>query len=166
MKLNVGCGLDYKEGYVNIDGSSVLPSVDKVIDFNTEALGDHFAPGSVQHILCQDFLEHFFHWEAVSMLASFFEALQPEGTVEIRVPDSEFIINSAVPIESKLRSLYGGQDVQQGAMDFSRAEYPQFFCHKYGWTRDRLGREMEKLGFTNLEFAQLNSNFVTTGTRA
>jgi len=161
LSLNVGCGTDYREGFVNIDGSDVLPRVDQVIDFNSAKLSDHF--GEIDHILCNDFIEHFFHWEAVSLLEDFYRVLRGGGTLELRVPDSEWIINSDKPTEWKLRQMYGGQDIYQGKMDFSREEYPQFFCHKYGWTRERIRKDLENIGFRNLRFEQVNANFVTHG---
>lgn len=159
MKLNVGCGTDYKEGFINIDGSDALPRVDKVINFNDDRLVNHF--GEVDHILCNDFVEHFFHWEALELLRDFLLVLKTKGTAEIRVPDSEWIINADRSVEWKLRQMFGGQDTQQGKMDFSRAEYPQFFCHKYGWTRERMSKDLKGLGFTNLRFEQVGANFVT-----
>ena len=55
MKLNVGCGTDYREGFINIDGSSELPKVDKVVfvvdrkdlDFQTTKEFNSFSDGSV-----------------------------------------------------------------------------------------------------------------------
>lgn len=38
MKLNIGCGTDYREGFINIDGSNSLTRVDKVIDTASETL--------------------------------------------------------------------------------------------------------------------------------
>lgn len=61
VRLNIGCGTDYREGFVNIDGSPNLPRVDRVIDFGTERLTDHFALGSVDHIVANDIVEHVFH---------------------------------------------------------------------------------------------------------
>jgi predicted SAM-dependent methyltransferase len=98
-------------------------------------------------------------------MEDFFSVLKPGGTVEIRVPDSEWIIASDKSVEWKLRQMYGGQDTQQGTMDFSRIEYPQFFCHKYGWTRERIRKDLEEIGFTELRFEQVNANFVTYGKR-
>lgn len=164
MKLNIGCGMDYREGFINIDGSGVLPRVDKVIDLSQDSLDRHFDPNSIDHILCNDFLEHFFHWEAVELLEKFFAILKREGTVEIRVPDSEWIINSDKDMEWKLRCLYGGQDNPQkdNKMNFSRKEYPQFFCHKYGWSQGRLRSDLGRAGFTNLQFQQARLNFIAT----
>ena len=161
VKLNIGCGLDYRKGFINIDGSAALPRIDQVIDFTTTKLTSTYLQESVDYILCNDFLEHHFHWEAVDLLHQFFCVLKFGGKAEIRVPDCEYILKAVnEPVEKRLRWLYGGQDIQQSKMDFSRIEYPQFFCHKYGWTRDRLTKDLVLVGFNNLRFEQLNSNVV------
>jgi predicted SAM-dependent methyltransferase len=165
-RLNVGSGTDYREGFINIDGSATLPRVDRVIDFSTERLTDHFEPGSVDHILANDIIEHQFHWEAVSLLAQFFDVLRPGGTLEVRVPDCEYILGTRrLSLEQKLRALYGGQDVPLGrdeAMDESRKVFPQYFCHKYGWTQERMRKELHLIGFRILGMHRRGKNFVTS----
>ena len=56
LKLNVGCGLDYREGFVNIDGSDVLPKVDKIINLCDDSLLNHFEKESVNLIVAKDFI--------------------------------------------------------------------------------------------------------------
>ena len=70
IKLNIGCGEDYKDGYVNIDGNEALPKVDKIINFDHESLTDHYQDSSLDHILANDFIEHHFHWQAKQILSS------------------------------------------------------------------------------------------------
>jgi predicted SAM-dependent methyltransferase len=139
-----------------------------VIDFTTEPLTDHFAAGSVDHILANDIIEHLFHWEAVNLLQQFHELLRPGGTVEIRVPDCEWVLRSRLSVEDKLWHFYGGQDVPQGrdeAMDKAREKYPQYFCHKYGWTMDRMQAELVRIGFLDVQARRANTNFVTYAVR-
>lgn len=164
MKLNIGCGNDYREGFVNIDGSDMLPRVDRVIDLVAERLIDYFPAESVEFILANDVVEHHFHWEAVALLKQFFELLQPGGRVEIRVPDCRYIIRSRrFSIEEKLDLLYGGQDVPRGVdakMDQSRKLYPQYFCHKYGWTMERMTTELQRAGFSSIQTHRAGTNFI------
>jgi len=168
-KLNVGCGTDYRAGFINIDGSSALSQVDRVVDLGQESLLDHFTPGEIDFILANDVVEHHFHWEAVRILRDFFALLQPGGAAEIRVPDVNYIIKSwRLSIEQKIVLLYGGQDIPQGTdaeMDASRARYPQYFCHKYGWTMQSLRAELEKIGFANVHCKRAGTNFIAYATK-
>jgi SAM-dependent methyltransferase len=169
MKLNIGCGTDYREGFINIDGSDELQKVDKVIDISNQPLTDHFDQESIQFILANDILEHHFHWQAQRILREFYRLLAPGGEIEVRVPDTEFIIKSwRIPLQQKIVLLYGGQDISQGTdaeMDKSRKFFPQFFCHKYGWTRDSMTAELEDIGFKRVSTKRAHTNFIATATR-
>ena len=165
VKLNIGCGTDYRDGFINIDGSDTLPRIDKIIDISTESITKHFSSSSVDYILANDIVEHHYHWEAVSLLKDFYEVLKPGGICEIRVPDAEYIIKSEkFPIERKLVLLFGGQDVPQGVdqkMDESRKKFPQYFCHKYGWSMLRMNNDLSTIGFKNIYMVGADSNFIT-----
>lgn len=169
MKLNVGCGTDYREGFINIDGSNTLPKVDKVIDISNESLLSHFSEGEIEYILANDIIEHHFHWEAVQILKDFFVLLKNGGVAEIRVPDAEVIIKSwKLTINKKLNLLFGGQDIPQGRnvkMDESRKKFPQFFCHKFGWTKKLMKKELKTIGFTKVIFKKYQTNFIACATK-
>ncbi len=169
VKLNVGCGNDYREGFINIDGSSSLPRVDKIIDLNSESLLKDFHENTVDYILANDIIEHHFHWEACNLLSDFYSILKKGGGIEVRVPDCDFIINNPeYSIELKLTLLFGGQDIPQGRdpkMDESRKKFPQYFCHKFGWTMDRMDTELKKIGFINVKSKRAQSNFIVTATK-
>jgi hypothetical protein len=167
-RLNVGCGTDYREGHINIDGSSSIFKVDKYINLNEESLLSHFQPNTVDFILANDVVEHFFHWEAISLVQDFYSLLKPFGKVEIRVPDAEYIIDAKLSIAQKLNLLFGGQDIPQGIdvkMDESRRNFPLFFCHKYGWTRAMMESELKNIGFSNVVTKRAGTNFVASAER-
>ena len=165
LKLNIGCGTDYRDGFVNIDGSDSLNKVDKLIRLNDESLADHFCPESVDFILANDIIEHHFHWEALSILSDFYKILKKGGHAEIRVPDCEWLINTtSLSIKRKIIMIFGGQDIPQGVdpkMDESRKKYPEFFCHKYGWVKEKLLEDLSVLGFINIQSERVDSNLVT-----
>lgn len=150
-KLNIGCGTDYREGYVNIDGSAELPCVDKVIDLSHEELTRYYEENSIDEIIAQDFIEHNFHWEAIKILNDFYCVLKENGILYLQLPDAEWIIkNPLIKISKKINLLYGGQDMPQGDenQNKSRLKYPQYFCHKYGWTKKSLSIILKETGFS------------------
>lgn len=167
LRLNVGCGFDYREGFVNIDGSDALPKIDQVIDLGKDRLSDHYEPETVDHILANDFIEHHYHWEAVGLMTEFYTLLRPGGFVEIRVPDVRYIVRSPrFTVEQKIILLYGGQDISQNkGDDVSRKLYPGFFCHKYGYTRQTLTAELYGVGFSEVRTERASTNFVAHATK-
>ena len=79
-KLNVGCGKDIREGWVNLD-SVKLPGVDVCHDINLLPLP--FADAEFDEILCKDVLEHV---EYIPTLGEFHRILKSGGRLTIRVP--------------------------------------------------------------------------------
>ena len=157
VKLNVGCGTDIRDGFINIDGSDRLQNIDKIIDMDKETLLNHFDENSISYILAYDILEHRFHWEAVQLLKDFYQLLKIGGRIELRLPDCEYIIkDSFISIPRKLNLMFGGQDIPQGnnEQDESRKKFPQFFCHKYGWTRKTLTESLNDIGFHIIEISK------------
>ena len=164
LRLNVGCGNDYREGFINIDGRVDLPRVDRVINLSKESLLKYFKEGTVDFILANDFIEHHFHWEGVRIMKDFYALLKPGGALEMRLPDSECICSSAeLSMIQKINLLFGGQDIPQGEADpSSRKKDPEFFCHKYAYTQTTLKEELETVGFKDIFTRREGTNFVVT----
>jgi len=45
-------------------------------------------------------------------------------------------------------------------MDESRKEFPQFFCHKFGWTRKSMKKELKNIGFSSVICKRAGCNFI------
>lgn len=85
MKLNLGCGNDIREGYVNVDFRETHPSV-QVIDLSKFPWP--FEDASADEILMLDFLEHFPYATTPFILLECYRVLKPNGSVVIQVPDA------------------------------------------------------------------------------
>lgn len=80
-KLNIGCGSDIKDGWINLDRVA-LQGVDIVCDISKEKLP--FDDNYFDTILCQDVIEHINDYP--SLLKDIHRILKPKGEVLIRVP--------------------------------------------------------------------------------
>jgi len=99
-KLNLGCGKDIREGWVNLD-SHPLPGVDVVHDLERPPLP--FQNEEFDEILCQDVLEHL---EYVPVLKELHRILKPGGRITIRVPHFTSKNNFIDPTHKKRFSIY------------------------------------------------------------
>lgn len=170
MKINIGCGDDWKEGYINIDGiyhenNQITTIIDKNIDFFSLL---RIKEPIVAEILAKDFIEHHFHWEAVILMEKFYEILKPGGMLIMRLPDIFEICKRVVANGQKFNPayhLFGGQDIPCGKADNLRKKYPEFFCHKYGYTPDSMKMELTKIGFCDIKTYNEETNFYVTANK-
>lgn len=79
-KLNLGCGRDICQGWINLDRAS-LPGVDVVHD--VEQLPLPFKDKYFDHIQAKDVLEHV---DCIRVLRDLHRILKDGGTLDIRVP--------------------------------------------------------------------------------
>lgn len=90
MKINLCCGADYREEYLNVDFSSV-GSDGKPIksDFNCDiAHGLPWDSNSADEIIFRESLEHFNRHQGLAILKDIFRVLKPGGTLDLSVPNA------------------------------------------------------------------------------
>lgn len=92
MKINLGCGADYREGYVNVDFSDLDSSgntikIDKKCNFLKDDLP--FEDDSAEEIIFNEVLEHFNRWNGVLILKKIYKTLSQSGKLYLTVPNSE-----------------------------------------------------------------------------
>lgn len=88
MKLNVCCGQDYREGYINIDFSDVGVNGSKVkIDVVHDILnGLPYPENSADEIVFREALEHFHRLQGLDILKELYRVLKPGGKLDLTVP--------------------------------------------------------------------------------
>ena len=151
MKLHLGCGHDYKEGWVNVDGpKDDLCYDDLKADVHAKIENLVYPEGSVSEILMMAVFEHFPRHVAIMQLRKFYNWLEEGGKVTINVPDFFAAVDkmrAAGSPEERLfwwRHIFGPQDtVQFGThydgfdeaklkLIFSTAGFNRFVCTKEG----------------------------------
>jgi len=143
MKVNLGCGEDKRDEYVNIDiRREVNPDI--CIDIRCLTFPDE----SVDEVIAYDIIEHFPIKEAKHILGNIYEWLKPGGVLKIRVPDLKMIAERMVRSpedETFITLIYGGQDY------FSN-------FHQCGFTEPILEKTLREIGFIVLGFNYPNFN--------
>lgn len=86
IKLHLGCGNTYLEGWVNIDNNS--DNNIKKLDLNWDLRNPlPYEDNSVDMIYNEHFLEHLTVEEALVSLKDFIRVLKPGGVMRIAIPD-------------------------------------------------------------------------------
>ncbi len=81
MKLHMGCGVDYKQGYVNVDNSPQVKT-DKLWDLEKTPLP--FKENQFEEILANHVLEHVENF--VPLMHEIHRISKPKGKIKIRTP--------------------------------------------------------------------------------
>src|SRR6185295_12103863 len=116
LRLHLGCGETYLEGYVNIDFPSSEHTIahikaDKYADLRTLEYGVE----TVEEIRNHHVFEHFNRGEALGLLIKWRTWLKPGGILMIETPDFEESARELlnVPLEKKgplIRHIFGSQE--------------------------------------------------------
>jgi hypothetical protein len=89
MKLHLGCGQRYLEGYLNVDfplSSHTVQTVN-VADLHADLTALRYPSQSVEEIRLHHVFEHFPRPVACGLLACWFSWLSPGGVLHLEVPD-------------------------------------------------------------------------------
>lgn len=143
MKLHLGCGQKYLEGYVNID----FPPSEHTVQQTSVADEFHnlyelsYKKGAVREIRLHHVFEHFERVVACAFLAGWNSWLDTGGIVHIEVPDFEntFKKNFSLLKRGKfegvaLRHIFGSQEAS-------------WAVHYEGYSKKRLDKMLGAFGF-------------------
>lgn len=143
MKLHLGCGEQYLEGYRNIDQppSSHTVQAKSVADEHADLSALRYPAGSIDEVRLHHVFEHFPRPVAIALVASWASWIRPGGRLHVEVPDLVRTARSALsPFASPRRRLVGIRHL------FGSHEAP-WAVHWEGWTAKTLGGVLEVCGF-------------------
>lgn len=116
IKLNLGCGNDVMDGYINIDLRKTHPSVVICDATNLDSIIDD---GTVYEIRAVDVLEHIPYSKTVDVLKHWYDKLRPGGLLFIQSTClkslANYILDAKTPgqIENVIARIFGGQNYKE-----------------------------------------------------
>jgi len=145
MKLHLGCGGTYLEGYVNID----YPTTDKTImnvkaDIYQDITTLEYEKNSIDEVRSHHVFEHFNRVDALKLLIKWRGWLKPGGKLVIETPDYFWcsILMPFVTFKFKMelgRHIFGTQEAHwANHLDF--------------WYKRKFKKVLKKMGFCKFKF--------------
>jgi predicted SAM-dependent methyltransferase len=149
IRLHLGCGERYMEGYVNVDfppeDQSVLDT--SKADMHADLTKLTYDAGSVGEVRLHHVFEHFDRPTALRLLLDWHDWLSPGGLLVIETPDFERCARAFfMPWRRKrrgvlLRHMFGSHEAP-------------WAVHQDGWYEAKFRHHLVALGFENLEFSR------------
>ena len=156
-----GCGSNYLDGWCNIDG---FPAEDTdthrgnqpiAPDLWADIMNIPAKDNSVDIIMTQHVVEHFYRHQAIQLFREFRRILKPGGIVITEMPDLSRIILlfRAMPFAPRYnKSMGANRDMIKSQLygaswEENESGYPY---HKYVWERAEFCEMLDKLGYNIL----------------
>ena len=136
VRLNIGCGIFYKPGYINIDNFD-----NSIGDETSDAENLNYKENSVDLIESFHLIEHFDYINCKYVLSEWFRILKPNGKLIVETPDLVKSLKKFqnVDLETKKRTLNWIFGIDNQGMS-----------HKTGFTFKLLKELLEEIGFNEI----------------
>jgi len=136
IKINLGSGQDYREGYVNVDDGSIF---DLKRDVTADIFDYELPPESVDEILLSHVAMYIRPDEIEPLLLRWYGWLKVGGKIEIETIDIEKVMRIALDGYSSdewgIVNLFGTKET----------------CpHRWGWRQDKLIEKLTTAGFVSI----------------
>lgn len=155
--LNVGCGTDYKQGWVNIDNNSD-ENIEKM-DLDWDLLNPlPYKDNSVDFIFNEHFIEHFTVEESQAIIKDLMRVLKPGGVLRIAMPDLEAIVKQYTI------GLKGDVLIENHNMTFIKTKAEslnysvRWWGHKWVYDWEELERRLKEAGCKNIKRVKLRKS--------
>lgn len=148
MRLHLGCGRYYLQGYVNIDypPSQHTVQVDLKADRYCDLASLDYPPGTIEEVRLHHVFEHFPRPVALALVCRWREWLKQGGMLRVETPD---LAASAWQLVSP---LVGYREKQQVVRHLFGSHESHWAVHWDGWDASRFRRTLSALGFEDLAF--------------
>lgn len=147
MKLHLGCGQVYLDGYVNIDYPLSEHTVQEktVADKHADLTKLKYKAGTIDEVRLHHTYEHFIRPQALGLLASWCSWLKKGGLVHIEVPDFD------ATAKLVLGRRTNDHDRKVGLRHIFGSNEAPWATHYEGWSKKRLVEAFELFGLDVLE---------------
>jgi predicted SAM-dependent methyltransferase len=149
--LNIGCGTDYKDGWINIDNNSDN-NIEK-LDLNWDLRNPlPYKRNSVDFIFNEHFVEHLTVEEAQVIIKDLMRVLKPGGVLRIAMPNLEEAVDNYInlpinkdPTIARFKLTYIKTRAERINIAFRE------WGHKWLYDAEELRRRLKEAGCKNIK---------------
>ena len=149
IKLNLGCGSDYIQDYLNVD---LYPEPEAKFDAQFDVVKIPYDDNTIDEIRAFHIIEHFDFYEGQDVLKEWYRVLKPGGRLWVETPDFLSSCKEFVDRPEKRIWLFGHL--------FSTPWKPGY-THKFLFTEDQLFCQLHWTGFKWMKRLPASSSYVT-----
>lgn len=160
IKLNVGCGTDYKKGWINIDNNSDQNIDKNKLDLNWDLRNPlPFDDNSVDFIFHEHFIEHLTVEEGQKIIKDLMRVLKPGGVMRIATPDLVSIVNKYQNI-----SIEDDPVIKKYSLEFIKTRAERInnsfrnWGHKWMYDFEELERRLKEAGCRKIKKCELRKS--------
>ncbi len=158
LKLNIGCGTDYKDGWVNIDNNSDnnITRIDLKWDLRKPL---PIRDNSVDFIFNEHFFEHLTPEDGIAVMKDLRRVLKPGGVLRIAMPDLAGVVNNYLNVP-----LSKDKVIKEFDLGFikTRAEWInmsfRWWGHMWLYDWEELERRLMESGFKKMKRCELRKS--------
>ena len=151
--VNIGSGLSYWDGWVNIDNDGKYK-----VDIKAEAGMLPIEDGCADVVCGIHLIEHFYHWEAEEILKEWKRVLKVGGKLILELPSMDKVFSYL------LYCLPNNIDPNPAISWFALWGDPgtkdEGMCHKWGYSAHMMQELLEKCGFLDIKFLEPKYHFI------
>ena len=156
MKLHLGCGRNYLDGWINTDIDSKRYKLDQRLDI-TENFP--FENNTISYIFSEHVIEHISYKDGKFMLEECYRIMKPNGKIRISTPDLKFLIEFYTKDKSQLQKDYVNLSISHSAYDidiylctdaFIINNFVRAWGHLFIYDEETLTNLFTEIGFKNI----------------
>jgi predicted SAM-dependent methyltransferase len=155
MKINVGCGWEVREGWLNVDNTQKPQAKNYPITFMDATATWPHEDDTFEYVLSEHMIEHVPEAKGLNMLKEAYRCLKPGGVARVTCPDKKFAEEIRGQdyhpfVKSYCRKIFN-REARLG--DANKISNRTLFEQGHVWvpTADMLIKQLEKAGFKNVK---------------
>lgn len=150
IMLNIGCGTDYKTGWINIDNNSDIDKLDINWDLKYKL---PFPDNSVDFIYNEHFLEHLTVEQGLKVLKDFKRILKIGGVLRVAMPDLKICMEDYFDADWKNKLYLKPFEFVKTKAELINISF-RWWGHKYLYDAEELERRLKEAGFEKIKFCK------------